>query len=891
VVFAGCGRGPRQPSAQAKAQAAIVVRALSAVEDAKKAAEAQDPARSHLLGTIERRAIGPFAASGVDGGIAAWIVSSAESSSADLVVVPFGPDAAPLRSPRVVATVPREATSLVVRRAGRDGPGWLVAWSALLDRGEALTLLGLAPDGSARGAPVDVQRTNDHVAWADLFPAADGALCLWAEETTDGGANILAAHVDSEGKPPSVPVRVMRGVRRWSAAAAEDGAGLALVTRDEKSPTETLSWQRLGFDGAPRSRSVIIARPSTVSGDVEVAAYEGGWLLGWTDRSGDDPEVTLAGIDVAGRVQGPSHALDTAGGSTLVALASGPQGAALAWDEPYARARPSHALHLAKISTGGGIAAHPVTSFSIAAQAPTQLVSTARGFALLTTPVATCSKEARSSGACPPSVPTFLSYDEHLSLTQAEPFLVGEAHVPATLGWALRCAGDRCEALAATAQAPTPVFGVDLKPRQSPFATPAPPLVPPEAPRATGVVTLASGHPFADVAAARLGATTMVATMTNAVDVPTDRSGSAGATITVRPFDDDGRPLEAAATVTSRAIAVGRLAVATTQGPDEDGTAAAEPARGRSGGVAVAWVKRDDGDPQVHLAHLDARGHRTKEVQLTTARGDASDVALAWANDGWVVGWVDWRDGNGEVYVAKVDRDLNRVAPDQRVTHAPGDAADVVLAVGPSQTGQQVVWLAWSDPRESPGEGLGDVYVTTLRPSDAKPSGEEVRVLATAAHSGSPELAAIGGGAVVAWIEAGALGLDAPGGAMFAWLDAQGKVVGGFDRIGNAGRPTAIALAASRGYVQAVVARAANDVVTLDALRCGAGPAEGVVREAFPLVDLNAPAPFDVALALAGGALFYNDTGAAARDHRVRRMAISWQPAGAREATSPDAGR
>jgi hypothetical protein len=171
------------------------------------------------------------------------------------------------------------------------------------------------------------------------------------------------------------------------------------------------------------------------------------------------------------------------------------------------------------------------------------------------------------------------------------------------------------------------------------------------------------------------------------------------------------------------------------------------------------------------------------------------------------------------------------------------------------------------------------VYVTTLRARDAKRTGDEVRVLATAAHSRSPQLAALGNGAIVAWIEDAPPGVDAPGGALFASLDGEGHVVGALDslRLADAGRPTAIALAGAGGFVQAIVARSANDVVTLDALRWDRGPSVGAVRETYPLVDLDAPAPFDVALALAGGALFYDDT-AVAGGHRLRRMTIAWPP-------------
>ncbi|MGD0053680.1 MAG: hypothetical protein ABSD03_17885, partial [Vulcanimicrobiaceae bacterium] len=111
------------------------------------------------------------------------------------------------------------------------------------------------------------------------------------------------------------------------------------------------------------------------------------------------------------------------------------------------------------------------------------------------------------------------------------------------------------------------------------------------------------------------------------------------------------------------------------------------------------------------MAHLDRRGHRNNEVQLTTAKGDASSVAIAWADDGWLVAWVDGRDGNGEVYAAKVDRDLARVGREERITSAPGDASDVALA----RSGD-AAWVAWSDPRDNLRDGVSDVYVAAIRP-------------------------------------------------------------------------------------------------------------------------------------------------------------------------------
>jgi hypothetical protein len=297
-------------------------------------------------------------------------------------------------------------------------------------------------------------------------------------------------------------------------------------------------------------------------------------------------------------------------------------------------------------------------------------------------------------------------------------------------------------------------------------------------------------------------------------------------------------------------------------------------------GVAVAWVAREDGDPEVDIARIDRAGRTLHEARLTHAKGDASDVALAWAGDGWIVAWVDGRDGQGEVYATKVDRDLKRVSRDQRITTAPGDAGGVALAAA-----GDVVWVAWSDPRDSPHEGIADVFVTTIRAADASPSttkaDAELRLLATARHSRSPSVAATpDGGAVVAWIEAAPAGVDAASDAMVATVDPSLHVVGApavwtcATSPGRPAHPTAITLARSGADVRAVAACAAADGITLQAARIG-GPGDGD-RPPVPLLDLDAPPSFEISLALAGDGLVFDDMGSSRGDHRVRRAAVAW---------------
>jgi len=857
ALFAlGCGGG----KAKAGPASALVVQPLPSDAGLHPAPVGPIVARSHLVGTIPGKAIGPFIGRSSNGGLVAWIGPAERGNGQELAVVAIAQDGAPFGQPRVATPVPQEATALIIRPSGTSRGGWLVAWSALLDRGESLSVMGVGSDGSSQKAAFDVTRTTDHVKWMDIVPQPDGGMCVWAEETPAGDANILVAPLDSDGKARGLPVRVARGMLGWAVARDGDGVVLALVRPGAEGANTpgSLVWLRLDGDGHPRGAPLPIGAKPTVSGDVDLVSVPGGWLLGWTDRTSEDAQVTLATVDTSGKVTGPRHAMDAVGGAALVGLASGPAGVALAWTEPRGRARTTRAMHLAGVSLDEP-SAQPVTSVDVASATVPELVATDSGFALLST-ARVCSTD--DGPACNGDfVPSVVRFDGRLVPTQTEPLFVGDKRTPATLGWNLACLSDRCISLAADTASPTGVYTVDLDARTSPFLAPTTPPLPVDAPRIAGVVTVASGQPYADIATARVGDTTLLATLTTALEAVDERSRgkhAQAALAVVRAFDGDGQPLGPVHTVSSHALPVGGVAIAPGGKVDD--------------GVAVAWVARDDGDPQVHVMHLDKLGHRVSEVQLTTSKGDASDVAIAWAGDGWIVAWVDARDGNGEVYVTKVDRDLQRTAREQRITKAPGDAGDVTLAVR-----GDTAWLAWSDPRESPREGLSDIYATTLRARDAKPQGDDVRVLSTASHSRSPVLAIAGDGAFVGWIEDAPPGLDAHGTAVIARLDTTAHVVGSAAPLplADAGNPTAIFLVPDGDGARVFVARAHRDDVSIDAVSVRADGT--AVPPAWRLLDLDAPGTFDVSLTASGDAIFFDDVGLTAADHRVRRAALVWR--------------
>jgi len=84
-----------------------------------------------------------------------------------------------------------------------------------------------------------------------------------------------------------------------------DGVGLALVTpsNEPKNDAGRLAWVRLDMEGRPVGPAVAIGTRATVAGDVDVVPTPGGWLLAWTDRTGEDATVMLATVDAAGKVR------------------------------------------------------------------------------------------------------------------------------------------------------------------------------------------------------------------------------------------------------------------------------------------------------------------------------------------------------------------------------------------------------------------------------------------------------------------------------------------------------------------------------------------------------------------------------------------------------------
>jgi hypothetical protein len=835
------------------------------------------------------------------GYLAAWI----ENAGGHRTVRVLALDRAgkPDGQPSVVAQATDEIAWLDVVP---NAKGALVVWEVPRDDRVDVFASALAPGkggaGTKPAAPVSIAR----------------AVLGWQAAATAQGAVIAVVNAAPAAKPAKKAgkkgdVEVVEDVKVGSVALLEvDAAGTA-------------------------STPVTVSPEPTAQIDLEVAVVDGRYVLTWTDGRDIDSSVYLAVVEPGGKVVvAPRHATPPSGEQALVSLVATPYGsgaepgkrALLAWEDLLsARAADREGdgpvrgegrlIHLATVGPDGALSAERA-ALVFSANGPPDLAADGNGFAAVTLAPAVLKTDAAPRSDAP-IWPTFVRFGPDLAVRAAEP--VRAAPFASTDGVpylvrGLSCQRGSCTTLASAAGGAEP--GAASKPAgvKAPLALVALPVResswrPPAyredgapLPRATAVTALYQGNHLARVAATELeGGGALSAWVTYFVEgssSPPSTGGGGGAAgrgqdlsamLAVRAVGVDGASgLGKVNVISQKASSLGGVAIAaapSSKAEPRPGSAARPPraaAAAPAAESALAWVARERGEPQVYVTKLGASGEKLAQKKLTVVprrRGgvasEASDVAIAHDGaDGWVVAWVDTRDGNAEVYVARIDRALNKTVPDRRITDAPGDAAEVHLAVRGQET-----WLAWSDARQegeaaAQGEGTGDIFLARLDTKTLQKLGPETRLSASPEHSRSPVLAPFGRGVVAGWIEEPLTEKSSGGGARVAQLDEKGAPLGAPVVLeGPDAAASSITLACGTSC-RGVLASAPGDAVVLSAFELTPGAQARAALK--PLTGLTGSSPQDVSPVFsspAGTSLFFADDSVSGSG-RVRWMTIAW---------------
>lgn len=768
------------------------------------------------------------------------------------------------------------------------GDGWLVAWVEDLKGNATIRAVSLDASGRPRGSAANLAQSADDVGFIDIVAGTNSALVVW-EIPRDAYLDVIAVPM-TPGQTPAAGVVLARRVLGWGMAPTDGGAAIATLVdaaSDAAEPGRTgrVLYADVDFEGKV-SPPVTVSGEATAHGDLLVTRAGSRTLLAWTDIREIDSCVYVAAVEKGGRIVTPPHrATPPLGEQALVSIVgtTGPKSRTLvAWEDLVRSPREGRLIHLGLLDENA-VLRNERTTLVFSASGPPDFAADGDGFAVMT--LAPIGSTTRPLAADSPIWPAFVRLAPDLSVRSSEPLRAEAFGTPdgiPELTRSLSCHAGTCTTLASVPGPPSTVAMLNLPIRSTNWTAPAwrdPDDVPPIA---TSVTSIYDGEHLAKVASTELaGGTKLAAWVTYFVennDAPAGKPSKKGeplATLGVRTIAPNGA-LGKTQIVSDRAVSIGGVALAHTPSKDE---------------AAMVWVSRDKTDTQVQIAKVTADTAKIAQKPLTTVKrkavkgeppSEASDVAIAYApasdpqggaDDGWIVAWVDTRDGNAEVYVARVDRSLRKVVADRRITDAPGDSAEVQIVV----SGKEVV-LVWSDARQNPDEGNGDMYAVRLDAKTLREVGPPMRLFSSPGHSRSPSAGLAGDNVVVAWIEDGAAeGNNADAGVRIATIDPRGALGGAPVPLrGEEGSTiSSVALTCASGKCRVATASAVRESMHIDTFELNPGAPPGPRKT---LVALSGGANADVSPSFASSsadALFFGDDSVGGNG-RVRFMSIRW---------------
>jgi hypothetical protein len=179
------------------------------------------------------------------------------------------------------------------------------------------------------------------------------------------------------------------------------------------------------------------------------------------------------------------------------------------------------------------------------------------------------------------------------------------------------------------------------------------------------------------------------------------------------------------------------------------------------------------GGAEIYFARLDANGEKIgADVRVSNFLSQSFRPSLVWNGTEFAVTWNDDRDGNHEIYFARLDANGAPAGGEVRVSNASGSSLFSDLTAvrgGAASTGYGVVW---QDDRD------GNIEVYFSRLDAMGTAAGAVRITTTPLASGDAHIAWNGTGFGVAWIDEKPGDADVSSYVYFAQLSETGAKVG-----------------------------------------------------------------------------------------------------------------
>jgi hypothetical protein len=802
---------------------------------------------------------GPYLGMRAEGGLAVW--ASMESGARTWFARPFSARGETTAEAVSLGEAPSEL-GLVSVRPLRQGFALLSSYKT--SDGEVVELSVVSDSGAPIAGPTSLGRTPNSVLWVEAIPRAQGATVLWAA-SGDGRAEIWTADINDKAEVASSPRLLARDAGAWQAVAFGKGVALA-VTHVGKGGAAHGPIEVSLLNGADDVPPIVVNAEISADLDLDMTALGDQLVLAWSDHRGGENRVFSAVLDQSGKIVAEAAPATPPLGEQavlrVIAPAPGGQRAYLAWEALDAQVVSNRSFEVAEFQPNGRVSSpRGLFEYWKMDGSMPEIAATTNGVAVLTlAPI--CSRSETCTKAAP-IAPEFVAFDSNFNVQSNEPLWPAQGETPANLAWNLTCPNDACFALSAGDGVPSAVALTRLEHLTDNYRAPASRVELPPAPRISGDEALAETEPLSQIALAETSAGTLLGWLTDfdpttpwvKLKKPTadGRYEPLRARIDLQAFatTEPFAALSGPEDLSLRAHSLGGIAISSNPHQDD---------------ALVAWAGLDSGQPQVFLTLVDKLGKKTAQRMLTHKIGDLNDVAALQIGADYLVAWVDERSNDPELYATKVNHALNRIAPEQRITQAPGAATDVSLVA--TRSGALAVW---ADSRESEQAGAADIYATALRSADAGRGAPEVCVQKTRAHSFAPVARAHAGGAVVAWLEAAAENSDGePAHASFAQLDDAGRVVGGVQSATfDGGTPVTLGLDCNDAGCHAIVAVDSNAHGELYAVSFGDGRASAPVR-----IRSSTSAPSSVAPIVHGRDVYVADVQQGVA--HLRRLRLDW---------------
>lgn len=766
------------------------------------------------MATVDKADAPVAVASNASGGLLAFV----KDGSVMVRAFSKGPSAAAEAVP--VAKVGTLGAAFSIRPR-KDG-SFILFWDEKIDQNHVFKLQRVGADGKPNGKTLALAPVADSgVSYADVATVGDRVLVVHEVEKAERQSvfvtPIAAAFDKQEG--PARPV--LEGALAWYPTETADGLALLVVKGDASG--EDASAQRGSLDlvlvdsaGKVSTPKPLLTAP-TATIDAQIVAVKGGFVAAWTDEDHEDGAVRVITLGRDGTPKGsPAWIAPPIGAQAFVSLSADPSGegerALVAWENVGQTSGTSRIMNLATVSATG-VSSPARTRLLYDDSDRPAIVADGEGFAALTLAPARASSAAETDKA--PSLPTIVRLGADLSLRWSEPVRFVDAAakdgVPDT-AWGLSCHGSSCFVVATDGPGPTSVFVVSTADRESAWKAPAWRADDEKPPKVLSLRTVTQGARIAGAQATprAVAWVTYFLEGTTPAEAPAKGEAPYAATLGLRFGNDSATPI----VVSRRAVSLGGVSLAI---PDESKQEA-----------VLAWVGAEKQGPQVFVTKMGADGKKIAQKKVTTVARDkkssppkegggkgkgkkgapaepppiqssalgASSVAIATSpgvkgakgeggsKDGFVLAWVDTRDKNGEVYVARLAQNLDKTVSDKRVTTAAGDASDLTLMVRGGDA-----FLAFADARDGKPE---DIFFCHLEAGSLKKIDDAGRVYASAGRSRAPRIASLGSKIVLAWIEEPATA-DGRATMRIAEVDASGRLA----------QPPRVIEAPGRGSVRA----------------------------------------------------------------------------------------